>query len=92
MRYVRTVVACIDANGSPSFCHCIVKLSSKRKKEGEHYDAAKEHALACGYEPSLGVMISFDESDPGFAQTKMHENFDWSVAAVVDHTGEPVSE
>ena len=92
MRYVRTVVAYIDANSSPSFCHCIVKLSAKRKRKNEHYDAAKEHVLACGHVSSLDDMISFDESDPGFAQAKMHENFDWSVAAVIDHAGEPVSE
>ena len=57
---VKCVVACTNANGSPDFFPCEVIISKNGYDLGEHYDLAKEKAIAEHYE---GVMIVFEPAD-----------------------------
>jgi len=74
---VKCVAACFNAEGSPDFYFCKVKLHADEYNNSDHYDLAVEAAVEAGYSPPI---IVFDENDgPNF----LFEHFVWDSADTV---------
>jgi len=56
----KVVVACYDANGIPVLRAVRVECTGAEYADGEHYLAAEDWAMNCGYE---APMVFFDEAD-----------------------------
>jgi hypothetical protein len=74
---VKIVVACTNANGDADLFFFVMKIAEEHYNNGDHYDAAKDHAEANGYE---APMVVFDDSMP----TALENIFVWESASVVD--------
>ena len=62
---VRVAVLCINSEGSPEFHTCAVEVTAEERKEGVHYDLAKENAIYNSFEEP---MIAIDAGDPAAVQ------------------------
>lgn len=69
--FVKTVIACTDAMGTPSFTFSVVRCSKEQYAEGDHYAAAEQQAEEDGYE---GSMVAYDEND---GPEWLFERFQW---------------
>jgi hypothetical protein len=76
---IRVVLACHNASGAPDFTFVQVKCTPDAVAEGEHYETAKNWALAMDYE---GPFVCFDEND---GPAWLFQHFIWDKADTVPY-------
>jgi hypothetical protein len=74
---IKIVVACTNASGDADLFFFVIKIAEEKYDLGYHYDAAKDHAEANGYE---APMVVFDDSMP----TALENIFVWESASVIE--------
>lgn len=62
---LRVIVLCSNSNGEPEFHSCMPEVTESEKRDGVHYERAKENAQWSGFAPP---MIAFDGTDPAAKQ------------------------
>jgi hypothetical protein len=60
---IKCAVFGINSNGETDIFFCKVEAEEEQIENGDHYDAAKDEAATCGYDP----VIACDENDPAGA-------------------------
>ncbi len=76
---VRVGVLCFNSLGEPELHSCAVEVTEQERRDGVHYDMAKENAMFNAYE---NPMIAFDGSDP--AATHGVDTLAWLTRAGID--------